>query len=429
MLSKMRMIGWITLVSSAFVSFAVAQEAASPATPQIAGKPADAAYPFLAEAVANDVYVRSGRGPGYYHCGKVNAGNQVTVVEEVGGWAKIVPLAEHYSWIHKNYLKLNPQTPGVATVDGENVRVWAGSDFIEPIRSSSLQTRLNSGEVVELFDPAQPDTGDYYKVKSPSGAYLYISSEYLKYVGPVVKPAEPVAAPAPVTAEPQTLEERLGVDAAATTAPVVETPTVVEPVEAVEEVKPEPPKPAAPSKETVYLQQCYSLSEKINEELKKPLIAQDYSVYKEQITTILNDAEAGKSAIYAKFLMERVERYELAIGVTETLKNQDKRLDTLRAQIEKAHQAQLDKIPAVEDLLYTGTVKPSFVYTGTGGKKRFLLTDTSGRILCYMLPAGPEIQGRLEQLISQEISVRGSIISDPKALVTLISVTSIHTKE
>jgi hypothetical protein len=46
-----------------------------------------------------------------------------------------------------------------------------------------------------------------------------------------------------------------------------------------------------------------------------------------------------------------------------------------------------------------------------------------------MLPAGPEIQGRLEQLISQEISVRGSIISDPKALVTLISVTSIHTKE
>jgi hypothetical protein len=428
----MKMIGWITLVSSAFVSFAVAQEAASPAAPKIAGKPADAAFPFVASATANDVYVRSGRGPGYYHCGKVNTGDQVTVVEDAGGWAKILPLAEHYSWIHKNYVKLNPQTPRIGTVTGDNVRIWAGSDFIEPIRSSSLQTRLNPGEIVELFDTSQSDTGDYYKIKSPSGAYLWISSEYLKYVGPVkpVEPIEPVAVPVPPKAEPQTLEERLGVEATAAAVPVVETPAPVEPVKAVEEVKPEPPKPVTPSKETLFLQQCYSLSEKINEELKKPLKEQDYSLYKEQIAAILGDAEAGKASIYATFLMERIDRYELAIGVTQTLKKQEDRLDTLRAQIEKAHQAQLDKIPTAYNIpLYTGTVKPSFVYTGTGGQKRFLLTDNTGRILCYMLPAGPEIQGRLEQLISQEISVRGTIISDPKALVTLISVTSIHTKE
>ena len=427
MLSKMKMIGWITLVSSAFVSFAVAQETSS-ATPQIAGKPTDIVYPFVAAAAANDVYVRSGRGPGYYHCGKVNTGDRVTVVEEAGGWAKILPLPENYSWIHKNYVKLNPQTPRMGTVTGDNVRIWAGSDFIEPIRSSSLQTRLNPGEIVELFDASQSDTGDYYKIKSPSGAYLWISSDYLKYVGPV-KPIEPVVVPAPAKAEPETLEERLGVETTPET-PTVDIPKPAEPEKAVEAVKPEPPKPAPPSKETVYLQQCYSLSEKINEELKKPLREQDYSAYKPQIAAILEDAEAGKSAIYAKFLMERIDRYELAIGVTQTLKKQDERLDAIRTQIEKAHQAQLDKIPSAQDtLLYTGTVKPSFVYTGTGGQKRFLLTDSTGRILCYMLPSGPEIQGRLEQLISQEISIRGTIISDPKALVTLISVTSIHTKE
>jgi hypothetical protein len=123
---------------------------------QIADKPADVAYPFLAAATANDVYVRSGKGPGYYHCGKINTGTQITVIEESNGWAKILPLPENYSWIHKNYVELKPQTRGIGTVTGDNVRVWAGSDFIEPIRSFSIQTRLNTGELVDLFDPAQP---------------------------------------------------------------------------------------------------------------------------------------------------------------------------------------------------------------------------------------------------------------------------------
>ena len=54
MLSNMKMIGWITLASSAFVSLAVAQT--SPSAPsQIAGKPGDAVYPFIAAATGNDV--------------------------------------------------------------------------------------------------------------------------------------------------------------------------------------------------------------------------------------------------------------------------------------------------------------------------------------------------------------------------------------
>ena len=435
MLLNVKMVGWISLVSSAFVSLAVAADT-PPATPQIAGKPANAVYPFVAAATGNDIYVRSGRGPGYYHCGKVNTGDQVTVVEEISGWAKILPLAENYSWIHKNFVKLNPQTPGVGTIVGDApARIWAGSDFIEPIRSSSLQTRLNAGEIIDFYDATQPASGDYYKIKCPPGAYLWISSEYLKYVGPV-KPAEPVLPQKPAEDKALTLEEKLGVEPAeakpaeVTPPPADDKPAEPQEVPAKEEVKPEPPKPTPPSKETLFLQQCYDLSEKINLELKKPLKEQNYSEYKEQLNSIIGDGEAGKSAVYAKFLIERIDRYELAIGGTETLKNQDTQLNKLREQIDKAHQAQLQKIPVIKDLpLYTGTVKPSFVYTGTGGQKRFLLTDNTGRILCYMLPAGPEIQGRLEQLISREIGIRGTIISDPKALVTLVSVTAIETIE
>lgn len=428
---NMRMIGWITLMSSAFVSLAVATD--QPSGPQITGKPAGAEYPFVAEVIGNDVYVRSGRGPGYYHCGKVNTGDKVTVVEEVAGWAKILPLPENYSWIHKNYVKVNPQTPKVGTVTGDNVRVWAGSDFIEPIRSSSMQTRLNTGEIVELMDAAGAETGDYYKIKSPAGAYLWVSSEFLKYAGQV-KPAAPAAQAAPIKPadeKPITLEEKLGVapdEEVAAKQADAKPQAAPQEAPAPQEVKPqEPAKPAAaPSKESEYLQQCRQLHDQMTAELKKPVNEQNYAPYREQLTPIAEDPEAGKAATFAKLLLDRIDRYELAAGVTQTLRDQDEQLERLRRQIEAARKEQVENIRVtVERPLYKGIVKPSYVYTGVSGQRRFLLTDDAGRIVCYLLPAGPEIEGRLEQLLTRRVGVRGTVVSDPKALVTQLSVSEI----
>ncbi|NLW83694.1 MAG: SH3 domain-containing protein [Phycisphaerae bacterium] len=425
MVLKIQMIGWITLTSSAFVSLAVAQT-----TPSIAGQPAAVAYPFIAELTGNDVYIRSGRGPGYYHCGQVNRGDQVTVVEEVSGWAKILPLPENYSWIHKNYVRLDPQNRNIGTVTGDNVRVWAGSDFIDPIRSFSIQTRLNTGELVDLFDPAQPDSGDYYKIKSPTGAYLWISSEYLRYVGPIkpVESIEPVEVPDSdpvVVGEQLTLEELLGVEPRPAVPPASEEPRPVEP-----EIKPEEPEPTPVSKEVEYLQRCYQLADKINAEVKKPINEQDYSEYKQQLIAMTEDPQAGRAATHAQILIDRIERFELAIGVTQTLKEQDARLEQIRAEIERARQAQVQRIGDPQQRpLFTGTVRPSFVYAASTGQKRYLLTDNEGLIQCYMLAAGPEIESRLEQLVDSRISIRGEIISDPQALVTLVSVTSIQMQE
>lgn len=426
-----RMIGWITLMSSAFVSLAVATE--QPSGPQIAGKPAGVEYPFVAEVTGSDVYVRSGRGPGYYHCGKVNAGDKVTVAEEIAGWAKILPLPENYSWIHKNYVKVNPQTPTVGTVTGDNVRIWAGSDFIEPIRSSSMQTRLNTGEIVELMDTTGAETGDYYKIKSPAGAYLWVSHEFLKYAGQV-KPAAPAAPAKPADEKPMTLEEKLGVasDDPAAAEPTAEQPAVepqptVQEAAVPEDVKPqEPAAPATLSNESQALQQCRELTEQINAELKKPTNEQHYAPYRELLVPIAENAESGRAATFAKLLLDRIDRYELATGVTQTLRDQDERLEALRRQIEKARQEQVDNIRiTVERPLYKGTVKPSYVYTGVSGHKRFLLTDDAGRVVCYLVPAGPEIEGRLEQLLTQRIGVRGEVISDSKSIVTQVSVSEI----
>ena len=429
MLSKLYMIGWITLTSSAFVSLAVAQ------SPQIAGTPEQADYPLVAEAVTDDVFVRSGRGPGYYHCGTLDTGDRVTVVEETGGWAKILPRPEHYSWIHKNHVRLNPDDPAVGTVTSDNVRVWAGSDYIEPIRSFSIQARLNAGEVVELFDPAQPETGDYYKIKVPSGGFLWVSSENLRYVGPFEPEPEPEPEPVDVEQPRRTLEERLGVDADTPPTPAAraeQQEEAAEPSPDPEEPDEEPdepdtePEPAAPSTETVYLQRCHELIEKINAELQKPMDEQDYSAFKDELAAMLEDPEAGKAKLYAQNLLNRIEGFELALGVTDTLRQQNERLERLRAQIESAHQSRLHQIPDPQQVpLFTGTVRPSFVYSGRAGQQRYLLTDENGRIACYLVPGNMQIENRLKELVNTRIGIRGDIISDPQALVTVVSVTSI----
>ena len=431
MLSKLKMIGWLTLTGSAFVTMAAAQ------TPQIAQMPQDVDYPVIAEATNDNVFVRSGRGPGYYHSGTLSAGDRVTVVEEVGGWAKILPLPTHYSWIHKNYVQLNPDDPSVGTVTGDNVRVWAGSDYIEPIRSFSIQARLNAGEVVELFDPAQPDTGDYYKIKVPSGGYLWVNSAELRYVEPFdptpepVDEPEPMDEPAAVDDRPLTLEERLGVDEATPLTPVDEPDEVEmvdepdEPEEIVDEPEPAP-EPEKPSKEMRFLRQCYELSDKINQELQKPLEDQDYSEFKEQLIAMLENPEIGRAEVYARHLLDRIERFEVALGVTDTLRRQEQRLEQIRTEIDKAHQSQLHRIPDPQGIaLFTGTVRPSFVFTGRAGQQRYLLTDENGRIVCYMVPDNPTIAQRLEELTGSRIGIRGDLISDPEALVTTVSVTSI----
>ncbi|MHC4858139.1 MAG: SH3 domain-containing protein, partial [Planctomycetota bacterium] len=188
----------VAVLFSLFLSFpAVAVDNSE--TPKIAGLPAEVQYPFMAKVTGNDVNVRSGKGTAYYACGKVNLDDQVTVVGEGFGWAEIIPPEGSYSWIHKNYVDVEDDQPTVGVLTGDNVRVWAGSDNIEPMRSSSMQTKLNTGEIIELFAD-QPTDGDYYKIKPPAGAKLTINCGLLEYVGPAASP-KPVAIPPRTAAE------------------------------------------------------------------------------------------------------------------------------------------------------------------------------------------------------------------------------------
>jgi len=412
------------------VSVFAVEEAAQ--TVQVAGKPADAQYPFIAEVVGTDVYVRSGNSTADYPCTKVNTPDKVTVVDEEYGWAKILPPDGCYSWIYKAYVKINSDNPTVGVLTHDNVRVWAGADSIESGSSSGLQTKLNKGEIVDLFAD-QPETGDYYKIKSPTGAHLWISANYLKYVSPLKQDKPIVVPPRPDTQNgdpliPPSGEQKrpeftnLNGQSEETQPPVVVE--IQQEEEKVEEPKEEKP-PQLTTKETELLKQCYDLSAKIDEELKKPLNEQDYTKIKAPLEKIIQQDDAGKAVAYAHFLTNRIGRFELAKSVNEEVAKQEKQLERAKENIEKAHQAQLQQVPEEVNYLYTGTLKPSHVYTGKSGQKRYLLMDSNGKILCYVVAVSPEIDAQLMLKQNTTIGINGSVISNQKSLVALVAVTEL----
>ena len=389
---------------SVFVCFALllsvsAVGAEDTSNPQVAGKPANAKYPFIAEVTGSDIYIRSGKGTAYYHCGKVQKGDMLTVFEEVFGWAKILPPEGCYSWIHKDYVEVQTAQPTIGVLKGDNVRVWAGTDYIQPMRSSSMQTKLNSGEIVELMDD-QPTGGDYYKIKPPTGAYLWMSCEYLNYVGQPqkLKPATPERPGTPAvndTPKPGTLEISDLPPSHETGIPNFDNVDQSQ-ASAGGKVQPDQTRIATESDiaqaiekagagkegttEATQLDVCYALSTQIDEELKKPLSQQNYDAMRKSLEDIQKDENAGKAATYAKILLERIERYDLVLSVVNALKEQDQSLEKKKEQIEQAHQSKLENLPKEPDYIFTGTLKQSHVYTSKTGQQRYLILDGNGKI-------------------------------------------------
>lgn len=429
----------VFLVSVFLTTSVYAAEENTP-TSKIAGRPAEVQYPFIAEVVGNNVYVRSGNSQADYPCTKLDTPAKVTVVEEVYGWAKILPPEGCYSWIYKAYVKVDSANPTVGVLTGDNVRVWAGADNIDSGSSSGLQTKLNTGEIVELFAD-QPETGDYYRIKPPAGAHLWISAEYLKYAAPLTQDKPLVVPPRPDTqkeavsipssTQPEGQQERPRfTNLNGEKQPQTPVKVEIQKEEAkVETPKEEPTQPKLTTKENELLQQCYDLAAKIDEELKKPLSEQNYAEVKKQLETIKQDADAGKAGAYAQFLSDLIARYELAQSVTETLEKQDQQLEAAKQKIERAHQAQLNQIPEEVHYLYSGTLKPSHVYTAKTGPKRYLLIDDSGKILCYLVAASPAIEVQLQQKENTTIGVNGTVVSNERSLVALVSVSELKSIE
>jgi hypothetical protein len=348
----------------------------------------EASFPYVAEITGNDVYIRVGPGTNYYTCGKLNKGDRVKVVSVRLPWSQIVPPAGSFSWISSQYVSIDPDDPNTGIVGGDNVRVYAGSDFVRPIHSTRLQGKLGGGDKVKLLGEQKDD---YYKISPPPFAYLWVSSEFVSRVAPV----------------------QVG-----TTVPV--TVTVVEPND-------EPNATTAVAvtltAEAEKLKEYRALEQQLAAERTKAPEQQDYSSIKKKLAAIAGDKEAGKAARYAEFVVKKIERFELALAVSRQLKLQDEELRQTRERIDRARATRL---AAVEDLgrfAAIGRLESSKIYGPEAEVKRFRILDASGKTICYAVASGPAAQKDLSGLMNRKVGLVGTIEAHPQTAGALVRFT------
>jgi uncharacterized protein YgiM (DUF1202 family) len=389
----------VCLISLA--SIGLAQEAAT--SPQGSAENAPS-FPYVAEITDDNVNIRSGPGTNYYRCGKLNSGDRVKVVASKYSWSHIVPPANSFSWISKQYVSIDPDNPSTGTVTGNSVRVYAGSDILKPIHSTTVQLELNKGDKVKLLGE---EMDDYYKIAPPTGAYLWVLSQYAKPIEGVynieVAAAPKVQEEPEVKAEPKAKEEPMAETG-------TETPSVARTIMSVESDK---------------LKRYYALANKIEAERTKPMAEQNYTEIKKSLAEIAEDKRAGKAARYAEFAIKQIGRYELALAVGQAVQFQDSQLQHICEKIENARTVELSQIPDLGRFAVVGQFQTSSIYGQEEELKHYRITDDTGQTVCYALPEGSASQEDLSKFVGQKVGLVGIVEPHPQTKNALVRFTEI----
>lgn len=379
----------VLLFSFCRIQIACSQDSNSQ-TPAAVGSPDKTetmSFPYFAEVTGDNVYVRSGSGTNFYECGKLNKGDRVKVIGKVYSWSRIVPPEGCFSWIYNEFVKVAPEDPSVGIVTGDNVRVYAGSNFVKPSFSTTLQGKLNKGDRVKLLGEQMDD---YYKIAPPPFANLYISTNFLKPIEPV-KPVSVPVEKIPTTQQQQPEQ------------------TTNEPNEAKPAVasKTEEPKDNSPE---AMLSKFNALQKQIEQEHAKPLNEQNYESIKKGLLEIVSNKQAGKAGRYAEYVLKRVENYELAFTVNKEVKLQNTQLEETTQEIDEARSTLLAGIQDLSKFAVIGTFKTFATY----GSGHYRIVDQTGKTVCYAVPEGSAAQKDLSTFIGSEVGLVGTIEQRPQ---------------
>lgn len=351
-------------------------------------------FPYIAEITNDNVNIRSGPGTNYYHCGKLSTSDKVKVVASKYSWSHIVPPAGSFSWISKQYVSIEPKKPRIGVVTGDSVRVYAGSDFLKPMHSTTVQLELNKGDKVELMGE---EMDDYYKIAPPTGAYLWVLTQYTNPLGTVVE--------ATVTAEQE----------------VEKTETEAEDIASVV--------PTTMPDESEKLKEYYALAGQIKAEQAKPLAQQNYAQIKKALAELASNKGAGRAANYAEFAITQIERYELALAVDKEVKLQNSQLRNTCEQIEKTRITELSQVPELGRFTAVGQFQPSTIYGKEESLKHYRIIDDTGQTVCYALPEGPALQVDLSEFVGCKVGLVGAVephLQTKGALVRFTEITELE---
>ncbi len=357
------------------------------------------ALPFMAEITSDDVYVRSGPGTNYYYCSKLKKTDKVKVVGSKFSWWQIVPPAGSYSWISKQYVQVDPQNSASGTVIGDAVRVYAGSDDVQPMHSTTWLVKLNKDEKVTLLGEEKED---YYKITPPEGAYLWVSNQYARPLGSLVSPAQPM--PGVPSTAPAAFP-------AAATATSPNGPYV--------------PAAVPLSLDDQKTDEVKLLRERVDAERAKPVDQQNFAELKKAIGEIANNKQNPKSARNAQNLLKTIERYELAQEIAKADKLQDEQFGQTRQRIENAHAEQLAKFEDLSIFAVIGQLRESSVFAEGPGIRYYRVVDNEGKTVCYAKPTGEAANMDFSKFIDKKVGLVGTIEPNPEMGGALVQFTNI----
>jgi len=159
--------------------------------------------------------------------------------------------------------------------------------------------------------------------------------------------------------------------------------------------------------------------------LKKTTDQQNYKDIIKALTAIANNPQAGKARFYARYHLDKAERFDLALTADKQLKVQKAKLAHLRQQIDERRSAKLKNIPDPGKFIVTGQLRSSNIYTSQTGRKRFLIVNDAGKILCYAIPDESAADINAEDFLHRKVGLLGKVVSDPHNPVSLVRFTEI----
>jgi uncharacterized protein YgiM (DUF1202 family) len=357
------------------------QQSKAPQPSQPAPEANNIKFPYVGEITGTEINIRSGPGMNFYSCSKINAPARVVVVDQKYSWAKVLPPPGSFSWIFRQSVQTDSNNPGVGVVNGDNVRVYAGSDELEPMRSDSVQISLSTGQKVRII--GEP-VGDYYKIAPPEGTTLWTTSQYIKYI----RSADEIDIKIPQSEDANTTKPEM----------------IIEQVEV----------------KSQQLEQYYTLRKQLDDEKAKPLEQQDYTKIKAEAEALIADANSGNAGDYAKYLLKDIQRCEIAKESKGVVESQKTELQQAITEAEKEHQEKLQNIPDIGKYAIMGTFKQSLIYEGQPGGQRFLIVDDGNNPICYAEPVGEMADANLTDYYGQKVGLIGQISADNQSHLALV---------
>lgn len=378
----------------------------SPALAQSEEDPApvveNSRYQFQGVINSSSVLVRTGPSESSYPTMKLEKGTTVTVVGIKFDWLKVLPPEGSFCYVSKVFVERRGDG-SVGRVMKPDLSVRAGSNITNT--KTQVQTKLNVGEDVEIIR----DEGEYFIIKPPPGAYVFINKKDVDPVRPLSGDGARQASDGSTT---QPTPDGTTAD--------TRGPNLDNPIDSASNKVPSDDA-LAPKPLTAAQTQFDKLEAELRASAGKPLDQQTLADLQKRYEALVatNELSPGLQKIAQQRAALVKKQLDSAAELAQITKDQE-----LIAQKQKALLAEQTEIQqrmdsrTVQAYTAVGTLWPSSLQAGTGGTLYRLTDPGTGRTIVYLRSD----DASLSRLSGQFIGVIGKVADDAQLGLKVIPV-------